>query len=265
MTLAVVTGASSGIGGATSQALADRGADLILIARSERLEQTRRRIEQQALDSDVLCLRADLARSEERGRIGCTLRDIARERQQPVQALVHAAGVGAPSPGLTAMAGADLEHALSVNVTAPLELTQGLLPVMGDGETAARVLFIGAGVDDKPQPGTGSYGISKLALKRLWRQIPLDLAQEAWPCPPLIGLFQPGIVDTPGLGAHIEAARACGLPHADYLQGVIDRGEAYNPGTVAEAIATLLTHTDHEAFAEREWRTHELATSAPAS
>lgn len=113
-------------------------------------------------------------------------------------------------------------------------------------------------MDEKPQPGTGSYGISKLALKRLWHQMPLDLAHEGWLRPPAVGLFQPGVVDTPGLRDHIGAARDCGLPHADYLQGMLDQGQAYLPGTVADAIATLLISLSTEAFAEREWRTHEL-------
>lgn len=258
MSLAVVTGAGSGIGAALSHCLASRGFDVLLVGRSRRVEDNAKAIRKRAQGIEVISERAELAEPASRGALIERIQDIATARAKPVHALVHAAGVGVPSRHLESMAPTELEHAFRVNVTAALALTQGLLPQRRTGDSRSRILFIGAGIDERPQPGTGSYGISKLALKRLWRQIPLDLAQQGMAQPPLVGLFQPGVVDTPGLRDHIEAAHACALPHADYLQSILDQGGAYGPEAVGEAIATLLADVAPEAFAEREWRTGEL-------
>lgn len=262
MPLAVLTGAGSGIGAALAHALAARDYDLFLIGRSSRVETIRDAISQQNPGRAVTTAQVDLAERDDRHELLGRIRDVAFTQGTPVGALVHAAGVGKPSPDLARMDSADLEHAFAVNVTAALELTQGLLNDFSAGNVPSRVLLIGAGVDDKPQPGTGSYGISKLALKRLWRQLRIDLARNAAPRAPLIGLFQPGVVDTPGLHAHIEAAQACELPHADYLQGAIDAGWAYAPATVACAITRLLNDITPEAFSQHEWRTADLTPTA---
>ena len=64
---------------------------------------------------------------------------------------------------------AAFRYALEVNVVAPLALTQALLPRLRAAAGAAeggRVLHLGTGVAHAVQPGTGTYGITKLAFHR---------------------------------------------------------------------------------------------------
>jgi len=69
--------------------------------------------------------------------------------------------------------------------------------------------MVGAGIADRAEPGTGIYGVTKKALARLFDQMVTDFAHEAGAGLPAIALFQPGLVDTEGLRAHITAAKDC--------------------------------------------------------
>lgn len=240
---ALITGAGSGIGAELACALAARDVGVVLVGRRrDRLERTRERIGQAA---PTLLLDADIGRAEDRalllakvsegigsGRLGC---------------LVHNAGIGDPGPDFAGTDGGQLERAFAVNVTAPLELTQGWLDALrADGD--ARVLFVGAGIADRAQPGTGVYGISKKALARLFEQIVVDLDREARPGTPAVALFQPGMVDTEGLRAHVAHARACGLPHAEYLEQALADGSARRAEDVGAAMARALLDVPRAAF-----------------
>ncbi len=257
MALAVITGAGSGIGAATAHALAARGHSLALVGRSGAVEDTRDAIARETAGVQVYCHQVDLAVPTDRAALVRAIQRIIRDDGHQLTGVVHAAGVGTPAANLASLVTGDLEHAMAVNLTAPLEITRDLLPALTGCPGGARVLLIGAGIDERPQPGTGSYGISKMALKRLGHQLRTDLAHEGHEHDPAVGLFQPGVVDTPGLRAHIAAARDCALPHADYLAERLAQGQAYTPATVGEAITSLLLDTAAAAFEGQEWRPHD--------
>lgn len=132
MTYAIITGAGSGIGAALGDALASRGFDLLLVGRSRRVETVGDALRERYPGFEAVCDRAELSEHGARRALLDRLRNAVSSRAASVGALVHAAGVGRPTPGLSAMDPAALEHAFAVNVTAPLALTQGLLPVLGD-------------------------------------------------------------------------------------------------------------------------------------
>lgn len=114
----VVTGASSGIGAATSAALAARGARVLLVGRDEpRLASRTAAVRGEAL-------LADLADPAQVRRLADALLT-----PSPPDVLVHNAGLG-----LHGAAGSDdadrLEQMFAVNLRAPMELTGSLLPAM---------------------------------------------------------------------------------------------------------------------------------------
>ncbi|GGY83008.1 hypothetical protein [Marinobacter zhanjiangensis] len=60
--------------------------------------------------------------------------------------------------------------------------------------------------------------------------------------PRFIGsLFQPDLVDTPGIRDHIAKASALKLPHASWLTERLDAGDCLTPEQAASAIAFALT------------------------
>jgi uncharacterized protein len=121
--LAVVTGASSGIGEAYAERLAANRWDLLLVARSgERLSELAARLNQ-AHEVTVRVLQADLARPAEVERVGSEI------GAMPVNMLVNDAGLAhyMPFADLPAARAAEL---VDLNVLAPVMLTRSVLPGM---------------------------------------------------------------------------------------------------------------------------------------
>ena len=125
MAIALVTGATAGIGNAFARRLAADGHALVLVARdAARLEQVAATL-RDAHGVDVEVLVADLSRPEEVDRVADRLRDAAR----PVDLLVNNAGFGARG----AFVGGDLALELGmidVMVRAVLVLTHAAVPGM---------------------------------------------------------------------------------------------------------------------------------------
>lgn len=251
---AVVTGAGSGIGAALAIELAARGCRPILVGRrAAALETTRHRLpDPQA----AMCAPCDLTSAPERERLIDQVTAGIADEGGELRYLVHNAGTGPPSPDFAGMAPRDLEQALAVNVIAPLVLTQGWLPVLREACTPTRIMLTGAGIADRAQPGTGTYGISKKAQQRLFEQMLMDFATGTG-ATPQVALFRPGLVDTEGLREHCRFARECGLPHVDYLDGALTAGEAWSAEAVARAMTRALLDAGENAFHGQVLRTSD--------
>ena len=252
---ALVTGAGSGIGAALAAVLTERGYRVVLVGRrAARLEATRSAF---PVPEAGICCAADLARSSDRAALIQRVNDVVSVEGGHLRYLVHNAGIGAPSAGFEAMAPDALEEAMAVNMTAPLTLTQGWLPLLRAAGGHARLLLVGAGIAERAQPGTGIYGITKCALHRLFDQMVTDFSHEREPSNPAVALFRPGLVDTEGLRDHIEAARACGLPHVDYLEQALAAGDAWTARDVAHAMSNALVNAPAADFHSKVLRTAE--------
>ncbi len=241
---ALITGAGSGIGAALAAALAAEGLGVALVGRREKpLHAVVRRLG----DAATMVITADIVRAEDRDRIRATLETGLSGPGGVLRYLVHNAGIGDPSPDFAGTDPHTLARALDVNVIAPLALTQALLPMLREG-APGRVLLLGAGIADKPQPGTGAYGISKAATARLMRQMTTDFDHEGDPDAPSAALFQPGLVDTEGLRDHVDSASRCGLPHAAWLARRLDDGAAQTAEATAAAMAHALLRLPRDDF-----------------
>jgi uncharacterized protein len=120
---ALVTGASSGIGRAFAEVLAERGARLVLVARGrDRLEALAADL-RRARNSQVLVVPRDLSTP---GAGEAVAAEVERAGWG-VDLLVNNAGVGQYGP-FEALAVAGARQAIQLNVLAPVELTHALLP-----------------------------------------------------------------------------------------------------------------------------------------
>ncbi|MCA1776952.1 MAG: SDR family oxidoreductase [Loktanella sp.] len=251
---ALVTGAGSGIGAALAAALVTEGVGVVLVGRrAAHLETVAK-----PLGPAALVLPGDITRPEDRDRIKATLDTELDRRGAVLRFVVHNAGIGDPSQNFASTDPETLARAFDVNVVAPLALTQALLPMLRQA-APARVLLVGAGIADRPQPGTGIYGISKAATARLMRQMAMDFDHEGDATAPAVALFQPGLVETEGLHAHVAAASACGLPHAAWLAGRLENGDAQTPETTATLMSTAMLRLPVAEFHGRQLQHHDLS------
>jgi 3-oxoacyl-[acyl-carrier protein] reductase len=251
----LITGAGSGIGRALAIELSQQGYSLILAGRTTaKLEQVAVDIRQASPGCELVVITADFANPDSTRNLGERVCDLV----EGLSTFVYCAGVGEPAADFAGMDLIDFQEALAVNVSAPMLLTQTLLPVLQGQNPPARIVMTGAGMDKQVQPGTGSYGISKMALNRLVQQLAVEFDADTGG--PMASLFQPGLVDTPGIRAHIESAARLGLPHAEYLEGRICRGECLTAEEAARALAHTLNELPDDRFNGAVLSASELLT-----
>jgi NAD(P)-dependent dehydrogenase (short-subunit alcohol dehydrogenase family) len=164
--VAVVTGASSGLGVAFAHGLAAAGADVVLAARRmERLEQVRGEVE--ALGRRCLTVRADVAVPED-----CTR--VVEEAMQGfghVDVLVNNAGVGTAVPA-TRETPEQFRQVIEINLEGSYWMAQACGRVMGRGSSIVNIgSVLGSTTAGLPQ---AAYAASKAAIIGLTR----DLAQQ---------------------------------------------------------------------------------------
>jgi len=158
---ALVTGASSGIGKAFAELLAEKGYALVLTARrGDRLDELGTALRQRhGVETHTIV--ADLSEPDASGRIAAEL----QRRQLTIDVLVNNAGYGVPGSYVN-VAWPDHSRFMQVMVTAVLDLTYRLLPSMID-RGWGRVINIASVAGMVPSPaGHTLYGASKAFLIR---------------------------------------------------------------------------------------------------
>jgi NAD(P)-dependent dehydrogenase (short-subunit alcohol dehydrogenase family) len=166
--VALITGASRGLGLEVAKAYADRGAKLIVVARGSGALQSAAR--DLARHAEVLPVTADVSEDAER------IVEAGLQRFGRIDVLVNNASELGPSP-MPALADynwRDMQRVFRVNVLAPLHLVQLVLPGMKErGEGAIINVTSDAGVE--AYAGWGGYGASKAALEHVSRTLAAEL------------------------------------------------------------------------------------------
>jgi gluconate 5-dehydrogenase len=159
---ALVTGASSGIGREIALALAEAGAQIVLVARREaELDAVRGEIE--AMRGRAATVVANLADRAE-------LQAVAVEADRhfgPPDILVNAAGINIRKPMLE-VTGSDWDAVLRINLDAPFFLGQALAPAMIE-RGWGRIINIASLQSVRAFPMSASYGASKGGIAQLTR------------------------------------------------------------------------------------------------
>jgi short-subunit dehydrogenase len=223
--VALITGASRGIGAATARELARRGFVLALAARSQP--------ELGALTAELLrqgcpalAIPTDL---REPGQVE-RLADIALAQLGRVDVLVNNAGIGGSGRSVWRMPAEQARDMLAVNFDAPVMLTRALLPHMIARRSGA-LIFIGSVAGRVALPGSALYSATKHGL----RGFALGVRREVLPYGVRVSLVAPGFIDT----AMIERLR---------------RVPKVAPERVARAIAELIERPQRERFVPGYYR-----------
>ena len=159
--LALVTGASRGIGAATAEALGAAGAHVILVARTaSALEQVEDRIHEVGGSATIAPL--DLAEGESIARLGAAV----AERWPALDVLVlNAAMLGSLTP-VQDIDPKEYSRLLTLNVLANQALLAAFDPLLRKAERAD-VVGVTSSVGLEPRAFWGAYGSSKAALETL--------------------------------------------------------------------------------------------------
>lgn len=212
--IALVTGASRGIGYATALALAKAGAHIVALARTVGgLEELDDAI--QALGGSTTLVPLDIKDFDSFDRLAASL----HERYGRLDILVGNAGVLGPLSPLGHVEPKEWDEALTVNVTANFRLLRALDPLLRASD-AGRVVFVTSGVAATPRAYWGPYSITKAALDALAR----TYAAETATTNVRVNLFSPGPIRT--------RMRATAMPGEDPMT-------LKTPEEVADSIVAL--------------------------
>jgi len=182
--LALVTGASKGIGAAIARELSENGFAVLLVARNAgALEQVSGYI--QAEGGVAYSVAADLTGEEGIEKVDRAVSKTGMD----LGLLVHNAGI-ARVGNIAEMKPADWRALMDLNVTAPFLLTQKLLPRLHPG---SQIIFINSIAGKQAFAGWGAYSASKFALRALADSLRQEVAQQGIR---VTSIF-PGAVDTP--------------------------------------------------------------------
>lgn len=237
--VAIVTGASSGIGAATARRLAAEGATVALVARrKERLDALVTEIE--AAGGAAFAVASDIS---DRAQAEAAVQEVVKQFGR-VDVLINNAGLMLLGP----IVGADVEdweRMLAVNVQGLLYMTHAALPhLLAAGENSLRgvadVVNISSIAGRQAWKDFGVYNLTKFGVNGFTE----SLRQEVTRQHVRVGVLEPGAVDT-----ELE------LPNSDRVKAELfepfnERHRKLDPEDIADAIGFMVTRPRHASIAE---------------
>lgn len=222
--IVLVSGASSGIGKATAELLAARGARVGLLGRNlARLKE----VHDSLPGTGHAWRQADLQEDFDASALVSGMVD----EMGPLSGFVHAAGIQVVQP-LRVLDPADVRRTLRLNVEAALLLLQQFR-IKTHRVPSASAVLVSSVMGTVGQPGQSAYAASKSAVNGVARSLALELAREGV----RINSVAPGLVDTPMAHGLRES-----LPPEQFEAAVALHPLGLGrPDDVARAIAFLLS------------------------
>jgi NAD(P)-dependent dehydrogenase (short-subunit alcohol dehydrogenase family) len=211
--IAIVTGASRGIGRSTVLSLAKRGVLSIFTYNTNRAQADQTAALAAETGAPAVALQLDVGDATAfqgfAARVRGVLADLGSER---FDYLVNNAG-NSSTAGLMTITPADMDALYNVHFKGVLFLSQALLPLMNDG---GRIVNISSGLARFTSPGRIGYGPIKAAVESLTRYMALELGPRRISVNvvapgPIATDFSGGLVrDNPGINQHISDITALG-------------------------------------------------------
>lgn len=215
--IAVVTGASRGIGRTTAIMLAREGAHVIAVARTvAELESLDDAIKALGVKDGATLVPLDLKDHAALDRLGASVLG----RWGVLDILVGNAGVLGPITPVEHITPQKFQE-LDINLTANWRLIRALAPLLRESKTGGRAVFVSSGAARSAKPFWGGYSMSKAALESLVKIWAAENAKSSL----RVNLFNPGATRT--------EMRAAAMPGEDPMS-------LPAPETVAEAMLPLL-------------------------
>src|SRR5215212_556560 len=187
--VALITGASQGLGRALALAFAREGTSIVINSRSEESIRPVAR-EAEALGAEVVALAADVSRNTDAER----LVDTAVERFGRVNMLINNAGVLGPRVTIEEYPENEWRRVIDANLTGPFLVTRAAIPRMPEG---ASIINVVSGVSVEGRAGWGAYSVSKFGVEGLTQILAAELEERA---------IRANAVDPGGMRTEMRAA-----------------------------------------------------------
>jgi NADP-dependent 3-hydroxy acid dehydrogenase YdfG len=242
--VAIITGASAGIGEAIAVTLAAEGASVVLAARRfERIEATAQRIEDGG--GEALAVRTDVSSQEDVAAMAAaTLEEFGR-----IDIVVNNAGVMPVSPMADGRI-EDWKQMVDVNINGVLHGIAATLPSMLE-QGGGHIVNIGSVAGRRPFPGGSVYAATKFAVRALSWGLHLELGAEH-------GIrvtdIQPGFVSTELLETVPDEAMRLGWEKG------WEGKRPLQPEDIAQAVLFAVSAPDHVSVSEVLVRPVDQAT-----
>lgn len=205
--IALITGASRGIGRASAIAMAKAGAHVILTARTVGgLEEADDEIKK--VGGTATLVPMNLRDFDAIDRLGASI----YERWGKLDALLGNAGVLGTLTPLAQLGPKVFQEVMEVNVTANWRLIRSMDPLLRQSD-AGRVLFVSSGAARKHTPYWGAYAVSKAALEML----ALTYAAECVTSNVKVNLLNPGPMRTAMRAKAMPGEDPASLPSPDEI------------------------------------------------
>lgn len=223
-TVALVTGASSGIGAATARALAEEGAAVGVLARR------RDRLEALAGESGGAVIEADIT---DPAQAAAGVEQVVRELGR-LDIVVNNAGLMLTGPVLDAPDG-EWQRMIDVNLNGVLYVTRAALPHLIDAAAdgprgVADLVNISSTAGRVARPGTAVYNLTKFGVNAFSEA----LRQEVGPKRVRVGVVEPGTVDTE-LSSHVR------VEVREQIERQTSGLELLRPNDIADAVSYMVT------------------------
>jgi len=223
---ALITGASSGIGQATTIAFAKAGIDVVLVSRTQsKLDAVAQ--EARSLGVNAHTCAIDLAEvAQVRSKLEALISEVGS-----IDILVNNAGMGYTG-SLAEMSLSDWQRVIDLNVTSVFQCIQAILPGMRS-QKRGTIINIASIAAHQTFPDWGAYCVSKFGILALSK----TLAAEERPHGIRVVTLSPGSVNTP-------------IWDTETVQADFDRSAMLTPDIVADAIVQAATLNDRAVVEE---------------
>ncbi|MDI4633053.1 SDR family oxidoreductase [Pelomonas sp. V22] len=228
--IALITGASRGLGRNTALQLAAQGVDLILTYRSQRQDAESLLAEVQKLGRRAVILPLEVGDSDSFPAFAAEVSQQLKEvwGVERFDFLVNNAGVGAHQ-SIAETTPAQFDELMRVHLKGPFFLTQALLPLMNDG---GRIVNLSSGLTRFALPGYGAYAAMKGGIEVLTRY----LAKELGPRGIAANVVAPGAIETDFGGGVVRDVAEVN----QFIAGQTALGRVGLPDDIGPVIASLL-------------------------
>lgn len=228
--IALVTGASRGLGRNTALKLAARGVDVILTYRS-RADEAQAVVSQiERLGARAVALPLDVGDSRAFPAFAQAVRERLRAtwRREQLDHLVNNAGIGIHAP-FADTTEAQFDELMNIHLKGTFFLTQALLPLIANG---GRIVNVSTGLARFALPGYAAYAAMKGGVEVLTRY----LAKELGPRGIAVNVVAPGAIETDFGGGTVRDNKAVN----DLIAAQTALGRVGQADDIGDAISTLL-------------------------